>query len=64
MHDIKNQLVFKSNPHFIFHDSRGFEAGSLDEMERVKSFITERAGQWVLSEQLHAIWCDASFLPR
>jgi len=56
LHDINNQLIFKSNPQFIFHDSRGFESGSVDEMETVQSFITERAGSTELPEQLHAIW--------
>ncbi|KAI0246322.1 hypothetical protein BJV78DRAFT_1277241 [Lactifluus subvellereus] len=56
IHDIKNQLIFRSNPQFIFHDSRGFESGSLDEIETVKSFIAERAQGRELPEQLHAIW--------
>ncbi|TFK35634.1 hypothetical protein BDQ12DRAFT_706637 [Crucibulum laeve] len=56
LHDIEHQLMFKSNPQFIFHDSRGFESGSVDEMEAVTSFITERAKSNELSEQLHAIW--------
>ncbi|KAI0254246.1 hypothetical protein BJV78DRAFT_1280267 [Lactifluus subvellereus] len=56
IHDIKNELIFRSNPQFIFHDSRGFESGSLDEIETVKSFIAERAQSRELSEQLHAIW--------
>jgi len=56
IHDINNQLLFKSNSQFIFHDSRGFESGSLGEIEAVKSFIAERARSQELSEQLHAIW--------
>ncbi|KDR79415.1 hypothetical protein GALMADRAFT_154320 [Galerina marginata CBS 339.88] len=56
LHDIENQLIFKSNPQFIFHDSRGFESGSIDEMNIVHSFITKKAGSRELSEQLHAIW--------
>ena len=56
-HEIENQLIFKSNPQFIFHDSRGFESGSIDEMEKVNSFITKRAESMELAEQLHAIWC-------
>ncbi|KAJ7873899.1 GTP-binding protein [Mycena olivaceomarginata] len=55
-HDITNQLVFKSNPGYIFHDSRGFESGSVDEIKRVKNFIAERAATKKLSDQLHAIW--------
>ncbi|KAF7343569.1 GTP-binding protein [Mycena sanguinolenta] len=56
LHDIDNQLIFKSNPQFIFHDSRGFEGGSADEIEKVTAFIERRAKTWKLSEQLHAIW--------
>ena len=55
-HDINNQLIFKSNPDFIFHDSRGFEAGTVDELELVKKFICDRADTKELSDQLHAIW--------
>ncbi|KAJ7212648.1 GTP-binding protein [Mycena pura] len=56
LHDIENQLIFKSNPQFVFHDSRGFESGSVEEMENVKTFIAKQAGGNNLSEQLHAIW--------
>ncbi|KAJ7208975.1 GTP-binding protein [Mycena pura] len=55
-HDIENQLIFKSNPQFIFHDSRGFESGSVDETDKVKAFITKRAEGNSLAKQLHAIW--------
>ncbi|KAJ7210427.1 hypothetical protein GGX14DRAFT_450668, partial [Mycena pura] len=53
---IENQLIFKSNPKFIFHDSRGFQSGSVLEMESVKAFITERASKNTLSDKLHVIW--------
>ncbi|KAJ7194943.1 hypothetical protein GGX14DRAFT_677706 [Mycena pura] len=55
-HDIENQMIFKSNPGFIFHDSRGFESGGLEETEKVKNFIKTRAASSTLAEQLHAIW--------
>ncbi|KAL4082147.1 hypothetical protein V8B97DRAFT_2020602 [Scleroderma yunnanense] len=38
-HDIQNELIFRSSPGIIFHDSRGFEAGSEDEVMLVKNFI-------------------------
>ncbi|KAJ7136964.1 hypothetical protein C8R44DRAFT_608028 [Mycena epipterygia] len=56
LHDIENQLIFKSNPQFIFHDSRGFESGSVEETEKVRAFIAKRAASTNLSDQLHAIW--------
>jgi hypothetical protein len=55
-HNIDNQLIFKSNPEFIFHDSRGFEAGTVNELELVKEFIRDRADTRELPDQLHAIW--------
>jgi len=56
LHDITNEMVFKSNPGFIFHDSRGFEAGGDTELENVKVFITERSKKVALKDQVHAIW--------
>ncbi|KAG1745947.1 uncharacterized protein EDB91DRAFT_133743 [Suillus paluster] len=55
-HDITNEMVFKSNPGFVFHDSCGFEAGSVEEFEEMKKFISERANATKLEERLHAIW--------
>ncbi|KAF7343565.1 GTP-binding protein [Mycena sanguinolenta] len=56
LHDIDNQLIFKSNPQLVFHDSRGFEGGSADEIQKVTDFIEYRAKTNELSKQLHAIW--------
>ncbi|KZP02100.1 hypothetical protein FIBSPDRAFT_771190 [Athelia psychrophila] len=55
-HDINNEMIFKSNPEFIFHDSRGFEAGSVDETETVRGFLSKRAKARELADQLHAVW--------
>ncbi|KAG1796065.1 uncharacterized protein HD556DRAFT_361391 [Suillus plorans] len=41
-HDIENEMVLKSNPGFIFHHSCGFEAGSEEEFENMKKFISGR----------------------
>jgi len=56
LHDIENAMVFRSNPGFIFHDSRGFEAGGTAELDAVKAFIGRRAKERSLRDQLHAIW--------
>ncbi|KAG2358939.1 hypothetical protein BDR07DRAFT_1416285 [Suillus spraguei] len=42
-HNIENELVFPSNPGFVFHDSRGFEAGGESEFDQVKEFIASRS---------------------
>ncbi|KAG1902481.1 era-like GTP-binding protein [Suillus fuscotomentosus] len=55
-HNITNEMIFKSNPIFVFHDSCGFEAGSEDEFENMKKFISERAHATELQERIHAIW--------
>lgn len=56
MHDINHEMVFESKPSFIFHDSRGFEAGGIEELENVKFFISERSQKLKLKDQIHVIW--------
>jgi len=55
-HDIRNEMIFWSNPGFVFHDSPGFESGGVSELEIVKDFINEYSKKKKLAEQLHAIW--------
>ena len=50
-------MIFKGNPGFIFHDSRGFEAGGDRELKLVQEFIQQRSKAKNVNEQLHAIWC-------
>jgi hypothetical protein len=54
-HNIEYQLTF-SGSNFIFHDSRGIEAGSEDELKTVKEFIQKREQLVDLKDQLHVIW--------
>ncbi|KAG1791248.1 uncharacterized protein HD556DRAFT_1445517 [Suillus plorans] len=56
VHDIENEMVFRSNPKFIFHDSRGFEAGGQFEFDKVKAFIASRSKRKHLSDRIHVIW--------
>jgi len=56
-HDIENQMIFEGNPGFIFHDSRGFEAGGARELKLVQQFIEQRSKARNVNKQLHAIWC-------
>lgn len=55
-HDIESAMVFRNNSTFIFHDSRGFEAGGIDEMRKVRNFISERAKKKDLADRIHVIW--------
>ncbi|KAF9458945.1 hypothetical protein BDZ94DRAFT_1291825 [Collybia nuda] len=55
-HNITNEMVFRSNPTLVFHDSRGFEAGGADEFRKVKDFVAKCAKEQYLSKQVHVIW--------
>jgi hypothetical protein len=56
VHVIENELIFKRNLQFIFHDSRGFGSESNNELEIVEAFIARRVASNIFSEKLHAIW--------
>ncbi|KAG1723321.1 hypothetical protein EDB19DRAFT_364496 [Suillus lakei] len=56
LHDIENEMVFRHNPGFVFHDSRGFEAGGESEFNMVKAFIADRSKERDIKKRLHVIW--------
>ena len=56
-HDIEHQFQYPTAHGFVFHDSCGFEAGSDDELKKVKDFIKKRAEKDKMKDQLHVIWC-------
>jgi hypothetical protein len=69
---IDYEITYPSSPRFVFHDSRGIEAGSEPDsrgpeageghdssklcVEYIQKFIDDRAKQRRLEDQLHAIW--------
>ncbi|KAG6332291.1 hypothetical protein ID866_6800 [Astraeus odoratus] len=55
-HNIRDELVFRSNQGFVFHDSCGFEAGSENAFEKMKEFVTECSSTTKLNKRIHAIW--------
>jgi hypothetical protein len=54
-------MIFEDNPGFIFHDSRGFEAGGAREVKLVQQFIEQRSKARNVNKQLHAIWCVSTW---
>jgi len=55
IHNVDDEITYASNPNFVFHDSGGFEAGGVQQVETVWKFIQTR----ILARpslQLHAIW--------
>ncbi|KAF8497180.1 hypothetical protein F5888DRAFT_1945748 [Russula emetica] len=63
---IDYEITYPSSPRFVFHDSRGIEAGAESDChEYIQKFINDRAGQRRLGDQLHAIWfCMPMDTPR
>ena len=59
-HSIEDELIFQSDLRFIFHDSRGFETGSVNELNLMKAFVADRAVTMKLENRIHAIWWDDS----
>ncbi|KDR86076.1 hypothetical protein GALMADRAFT_150392 [Galerina marginata CBS 339.88] len=56
IHDVRRSFTFKSNPRFIFHDSRGFEAGGEEEFKAVMTFIEDSTKSKEVGDQIHVIW--------
>ncbi|KAF9505330.1 hypothetical protein BS47DRAFT_1354043 [Hydnum rufescens UP504] len=55
IHNIDDEITYVSNSDFVFHDSGGFEAGGVEELQAVWKFIRQRSLA-PPSQQLHAIW--------
>jgi hypothetical protein len=56
MHNIEDELIFTNHTGYIFHDSRGFEAGGEDELKIVQEFVRRKSRERELKDRLHAIW--------
>ena len=54
--------MFTNHKGYVFHDSRGFEAGSEDELKTVQAFVTRKSQEKRLKDRLHAIWLVLSSL--
>ncbi|KAJ7813423.1 hypothetical protein B0H14DRAFT_2522926 [Mycena olivaceomarginata] len=57
LHNINDEICFRPKPGFVFHDSRGVEAGSAIELSTVQRFVEEPSSAAKdLRTQLHVIW--------
>jgi len=59
-HRIDDELVFSNHQGYVFHDSRGIESGSTEELEILREFIRRKCGKRRLRDKLHAIWFGLS----
>ncbi|KAJ6616310.1 hypothetical protein B0H10DRAFT_1879181, partial [Mycena sp. CBHHK59/15] len=50
-HNISNELVFANHTGYIFHDSRGFESGSTNELQIIQDFVRDRSQRKRLQER-------------
>ena len=48
--------MFSNYPGYVFHDSRGIEPGSTEELEILQEFIRRKCKERRLRDRLHAIW--------
>ncbi|KII91619.1 hypothetical protein PLICRDRAFT_89891 [Plicaturopsis crispa FD-325 SS-3] len=56
IHNIDDEITYEANPGFVFHDSRGFESGTVEELTLMNEFIKQRSEGTELRQRLHAIW--------
>ncbi|KAI9700970.1 MAG: hypothetical protein M1820_006615 [Bogoriella megaspora] len=56
IHDVKSEIRFAERPDLIVHDSGGFEAGAVEEMDVVKEFLQEKSRADDINDRLHVIW--------
>ncbi|KAJ7321942.1 hypothetical protein DFH08DRAFT_712480 [Mycena albidolilacea] len=71
MSEIENEITFRSNPLFVFHDSRGIEAGAdTDENSPLRpdylwNFLEKRSKASKIRDQVHVVWfCIPMDKPR
>ncbi|KAH9025907.1 hypothetical protein EDB84DRAFT_1611636 [Lactarius hengduanensis] len=55
-HTIDDDLTFSNNDSYVFHDSRGIESGSTEELSVLQEFIRRKCRETRLANRLHAIW--------
>ncbi|KAG9036447.1 hypothetical protein FRB95_008745 [Tulasnella sp. JGI-2019a] len=54
LHDINLEITYPSRPGFVFHDSRGIECGSANELNEMREFLIQRAKN--ATNAIHVIW--------
>ncbi|KAH9052229.1 hypothetical protein EDB87DRAFT_1570686 [Lactarius vividus] len=55
-HRIDDELVFSNHRGYVFHDSRGIESGSAEDLDILRKFIQSKCEKGRLRDRLHAIW--------
>ena len=58
-HEIDDELHFSNHKGYVFHDSRGIESGSIEEVKLLRGFIQLKTSADRLQSRVHAIWFGA-----
>ncbi|KIK55636.1 hypothetical protein GYMLUDRAFT_248456 [Collybiopsis luxurians FD-317 M1] len=53
---IEYEITYPSDEDYVFHDSRGMEAGSETEIKTLNEFIEDKQKKKILAQRLHVIW--------
>jgi hypothetical protein len=56
LHNVEDEITFANHEGYVFHDSRGFEAGGENELKIVQAFVRRKSQERRLEDKLHAIW--------
>ncbi|KAG8984875.1 hypothetical protein FRB93_006224 [Tulasnella sp. JGI-2019a] len=54
LHDVNLEITYPSRPGFVFHDSRGLECGSANELNEIREFLVRMAKEEKTA--VHVIW--------
>jgi hypothetical protein len=53
---IDTEFISEQNDRFVLHDSKGFEPGEEENVNKVRDFIERRRKKVALGDRLHAVW--------
>lgn len=56
VHDVRDEITWAGRPDLIIHDSNGFEAAGVGELDAVEEFLEDKSMEADVDKRLHAIW--------
>ncbi|MCJ1402217.1 hypothetical protein MMC11_005437 [Xylographa trunciseda] len=56
VHEIEHAFQSNDHPGLLIHDSRGYQSGTDEEFNLIRSFVMKRSSKAKPKERLHAIW--------
>ncbi|KZT25822.1 hypothetical protein NEOLEDRAFT_1064186 [Neolentinus lepideus HHB14362 ss-1] len=56
IHNINHEIIYQSNPSFVFHESIGFESRSSAQLKTMLDFLQNQEQNHLMYNRVHAIW--------